>query len=329
MNSITRIILRGVLSGNVTLTPQVLGALKSVSQDHPDLAEPHAVPNESGRSPDASIGETPRTEQSLAFLSPPARCWIRRASRILGCMFMLAAGPVRAELITGTFEQAKEASTQGRYSEAVRGYESILAQQGWSAPVLFNLANAQQREGEFGRAILNYERAALLSPGDPGIAANLHLARQKAGLAEEPQSNLDRLTHLLSLNGWFCFAAIALFLLAVLLLLKTLWPGMQQALNWGSLPAVFALVLAITAMAIQCPGLNRAVVTASEAVAAVSPVTMAQPVFTLRAGESVTWKQAHGTFALVGNRAGRDGWVKASEVARIIPPPRTVAVPRS
>ena len=59
MNSITRIILRGVVSGHVTLTPQVLGALKEVSQDHPGAAGPVKSANESDARTDESGAECP------------------------------------------------------------------------------------------------------------------------------------------------------------------------------------------------------------------------------------------------------------------------------
>jgi hypothetical protein len=73
--------------------------------------------------------------------------------------------------------------------------------------------------------------------------------------------------------------------------------------------------------------LRRAVVIVPEAVAGVSPVTMAQPIFRLRAGEEVTLQKTHGTFALIRNRVGQAGWVKSDEITRIIP--TTVTLPGS
>jgi tetratricopeptide (TPR) repeat protein len=307
----------------------VLGALKEVSQDHPGAGKPANSANETAICPDESDSGTPDPDKHLTFIiSPPGR-WIRRMGWGVGCALALVASLVHAELNPGKFETANDAFAQGRFSEAARGYESIIAQQGWSAPVLFNLANAQQRAGQIGQAILNYERAALLAPGDSDIAANLRLARQKAGLATEPRSWSESVKQLLTLNGWFCFAAVALFLMAVTLPLKQLRPGMSQALNRGSAPAVFALALATMAMAVHWPDLNRAVIIVPEATAGVSPVTMAQPVFKLRAGEAVRLKLTHGAFALLENGAGHEGWVKASEVARVIPSPRHTAMPRS
>jgi tetratricopeptide (TPR) repeat protein len=329
MNSITRIILRGVASGHVTLTPEVLGALKAVSREHPEIEPPANAANQSTAHPEESKSETPAADKPLTFINLLPGRWIRRTGWGVGCALALGAGLAHAKLEPGKFAVANDAFARGGYAEAARGYESIIARQGCSAPVLFNLANAQQREGQFGPAILNYERAALLAPGDPDIAANLHLARQKAGVPAEPRSPMQSVTQLLTVNGWFCFAAVALFLLAVMLPLKQWRPGMRPALNCGSVPAVFAFVLAVLALAIHLPDLNRAVVTAPEAAAGVSPVTMAQPVFKLRAGEIVRLKRTHGAFALIENRAGHEGWVKASEVARVIPAPPQACEPRS
>jgi tetratricopeptide (TPR) repeat protein len=262
MNSITRIILHGVASGSVTLTPQVLGALKEVSQDHPGVDRTVNSTNESATLPEEPDDKTPARDKHLTFENSLPSRRIHLTGCAMTCALILAAGLVHAEFNSAIFETANDAYAQGKYADAARGYESIIAQQGWSAPVLFNLANAQQQNGQLGRAILNYERAALLAPGDPDIAANLHLARQKAGVAEEPRSLFSGVTQLLTLNGWFCFAAVALFLMAAALPLKQLRPGMRQALNWGRVPAVFAFALAVMAILIQCPGLNRAIITA-------------------------------------------------------------------
>jgi hypothetical protein len=56
MNSIRRLILRGVVAGKVTLTPQVLGALKAVSQDHPHVDGPVNSANESATHTDEAKG---------------------------------------------------------------------------------------------------------------------------------------------------------------------------------------------------------------------------------------------------------------------------------
>ena len=327
MNSITRMILRGVVSGHVTLTPEVLGALKEVSQANSGVDESANSAAESANRTDESDSGNSSRNKRLIFINPIAGRWIRRVGCVLACALMLGTNPVRAGQYFGPFENANNAFTHGNYVEATRGYENIIAQQGWSAPVLFNLANAQQCAGQFGRAILNYERAALLAPHDPDIEMNLQRVRQAAGLETGSRSRIESVSQLLSLNGWVGFALVALFLLAAMQPLRQLQPRSQRLLSWGGVTAAFLMAVAAAAIVIRWPDLSRAVVTVPEAVAGVSPVTLAEPLFKLRAGEVVSWQQSHGDYALIENQAGHEGWVKAGEVARVIPSPRQTTVP--
>jgi hypothetical protein len=121
------------------------------------------------------------------------------------------------------------------------------------------------------------------------------------------------------LNAWFGLAALAGFLIAAMLPLKQLRPQLRGAGNMVGVLAAFVLMASVGALGLRGGDLRRAVVTAPEAVAGIAPVTMAAPVFKLRAGEVVTLKQTHGDFALIVNPSGHEGWVKAENVERIIP----------
>lgn len=319
MNSITRLILRRVISENLTLTPQVLEVLKECDEHHPPAETPENSANEPAPPAESSDRDTPPDEKHMTFVNPLPGRWIRQTECGVGVALLLAASLAQAAANPGALETANNAFAEGKYSEAAHGCETIIKQQGYSAPVLFNLANAQQRDGQLGQAILNYERAALLSPNDPDIAANLSSARQKAGIEPERQSPVQQAARALTLDGWFWVAATALFFLAAAFPVRQLRPQLRPALNWSSMAAALVFALAATAIAVRQPELYRAVVIASEATGGVSPVTMAQPVFKLRAGEIVTLQQTHGDFALIRNQAGHAGWVKAGEIARIIP----------
>src|SRR4030081_3271382 len=67
------------------------------------------------------------------------------------------------------------------------------AQAGYSAPALYNLANAYARAGKPGLAVLNYERARLLEPNDSDIDANLRHVRKAAGLPPESRNGFGRM----------------------------------------------------------------------------------------------------------------------------------------
>ncbi len=78
---------------------------------------------------------------------------------------------------------------QGNYLDAIKVYELVIRENGYSAEVNFNLGNCYYKTGNMGKCILNYERALQLDPGDGDIKYNLDLAnlriRDKIGVVDE------------------------------------------------------------------------------------------------------------------------------------------------
>jgi tetratricopeptide (TPR) repeat protein len=246
------------------------------------------------------------------------KTWLRMCGMALSCLAIWLAPGMRARGQDTAFDAANTASAEGKWAEAVRGYENVITRHGYSAPVLFNLANAQVAEGKLGPAILNYERARWLAPNDPDIAANLVLARRKAGLDPETTSRLAALAHSMTWTEWSILATAMLWLVTAALPLRRLLPGARPALTAGAVLGVLVLLAAISALALRWHDLDRAIVTAPEAAARVSPVTVVPPSFALRAGEPVTIKATHGAFVLIVNRPGREGWVSRDAVTPVV-----------
>ena len=82
--------------------------------------------------------------------------------------------------------KAEVAYTKEDYGKAIELYEGLLKTHGESAEIYYNLGNAYYKENKIAPAILNYERALLLDPGDGDIRFNLQLARQKSVDKIEP-----------------------------------------------------------------------------------------------------------------------------------------------
>lgn len=68
--------------------------------------------------------------------------------------------------------------SEEQYGLAITTYESILLSGQVSSKLYFNLGNAYYKSGDIPRAILNYERAKLLSPNDEDINFNIELCNQ-------------------------------------------------------------------------------------------------------------------------------------------------------
>ena len=122
-----------------------------------------------------------------------------------------------------TKAEADSAYVRGQYQQAIRDYEALL-KQGASAELYYNLGNAYYRTENIPEAVLNYERALLLSPGDRDIRFNLQIARSKTFDKIVPESEMffvtwyRSLVSLMSVDGWARTALVALALTIVLLL---------------------------------------------------------------------------------------------------------------
>lgn len=107
------------------------------------------------------------------------------------------------------------------YAEAASAYESILKTKGVSSALYYNLGNCYYKLDDIPHAVLNYERATLLDPGDNDIRANLALARGKTIDKVVPPSEMffvtwwRNLTTSISLDTW-SYVGIAAFVVMLI-----------------------------------------------------------------------------------------------------------------
>jgi len=80
---------------------------------------------------------------------------------------------------TNSFNEGINFFQQKNFDEAIRKFESILSSGNESTETYFNLGNCFAEKREWGKAILNYERALLLSPRDKNSQNNLAFANTK------------------------------------------------------------------------------------------------------------------------------------------------------
>lgn len=151
-----------------------------------------------------------------------------------------------------TKAQADSAYAKGDYASAIELYESILANQGESAAIYYNLGNSYYKNKDIAHSILNYERAYLLSPGDSDIRFNLEMARNNTVDKIDSINQLFLMSWITSLrssfsaDGWAGGAIISfiIFLLALSLYIF----GKQLVLKkLGLLFAGLCLIITIVA----------------------------------------------------------------------------------
>ena len=122
-----------------------------------------------------------------------------------------------------TKEKADSLYAAEHYQEAAKQYEALL-KQGVSSDLYYNLGNCYYRMDDITRAVLNYERAQLLSPGDRDIRLNLQMARSKTIDKIVPESEMffvtwyHSLVNLMSVDGWARMALVSLVIAIILAL---------------------------------------------------------------------------------------------------------------
>lgn len=122
-----------------------------------------------------------------------------------------------------TKEKADSLYAAEHYQEAAKQYETLL-KQGVSSDLYYNLGNCYYRMDDITRAVLNYERAQLLSPGDRDIRLNLQMARSKTIDKIVPESEMffvtwyHSLVNLMSVDGWARMALVSLVIAIILAL---------------------------------------------------------------------------------------------------------------
>ena len=143
------------------------------------------------------------------------------ASRIVLLLIVSLTSVMTSFAVTKV--EADSAYASGEYQQAIKDYEALL-KQGASADLYYNLGNAYYRTENITRAVLNYERALLLSPGDRDIRFNLQIAQSKTIDKIVPESEMffftwyRTLVNLMSVDGWARTSLVSLALVIILLL---------------------------------------------------------------------------------------------------------------
>lgn len=218
------------------------------------------------------------------------------------------------------FSQANRAFSENRYDDAIQGYEGLLARQGFSAPVLFDLGNAYFRTGKIGQALAHYERARLLTPRDPDLQVNEALVLRKAGLPEAPGGGSWRgMLRLLSPNEWAWLLAGSLTLACLGFFIGALRPALGRSLRPLNGLLILLALAAATDGVLRYGDLRRAWVIEADAPVRISPFTEAKAAFTLPDGAEVTVQAAHDTFLLIRDEKGEAGWIDRGQLAPLLP----------
>ena len=253
-------------------------------------------------------------EKYVSATAPTQYLWALFLSIIVSTTSLFAANP------EDVFNQANTAFVSGKYADAIRDYESLTTQSGYSAALLYNLGNAYYRNGQIGHAILNYERAFWLDPNDADIRANLQFVQRAAGFFEADRSWWQTLSDFLRLDSWTWLFVISLALLCAAFILRMTKPTMRAGLRSLIWACLLLLGVSATSIVTRMLELNRAVVLVSETPLRIAPLDPLPASPTLPAGAILEIQKQQGLFFCVRTEDGRSGWVLMKQVERVVSP---------
>jgi len=218
------------------------------------------------------------------------------------------------------FTTANQEYSQGHFTQAISGYEALVRAGQWSANLFYDLGNAYFKTNDFGRAILNYERALALERHHPEATANLQIARDEARALELQQSSPERYLQFASANQYSIAAAIA-FWLAAFAIVMLIFARRRSATLLGAL--IFCLLAGAGAVystytvEYGSNGSALAIITGKNVQARLATADTANSVLALPPGSEVKILSTRGDWIYAALPNNLRGWIPAKNVEQV------------
>lgn len=211
------------------------------------------------------------------------------------------------------------------FASAIQIYEALL-KKGEAAEVYYNLGNSYYKADDIAKAILNYERALLLQPGNNDIRANLDVARSKTvdKMESVPEiffiSWTKALIYSMSVNTW-AILGIVCFILLIISLYFFIFSKQIVWKKAGFVMGIIFLVIVVLANAFAAEQkedlLNRdkAIIMNPSVTVRSTPNESGTSLFVLHEGSKVSIKDASmKDWKEIRLEDGKVGWVPTSSI---------------
>ena len=226
------------------------------------------------------------------------------------------------------FDQANTAYRAARYQDAADIYGSLVDQGCRSHELYYNYANALYRTADLPEAILFYEKALRLKPGDRATRENLELANTKIPNTITPVPKLfltrwrDNAVRNHTTGFWLIWIVLltALLAAAVVTFLLTQAYGLRKATFWVAVIA-FVTLLPLSYTAITSNHYwrhpNEAIVMTTVVNVKGSPDAGSVDKFELHSGNKVTIDDQIDQWLKIEAADGNTGWLNERDLAKI------------
>ena len=252
---------------------------------------------------------------------------LRKVVTVVTLLLSLGASMnIQAKDLDSLWTAGVQAYTDGKFSDASAAWTSIEESGQKSAKLYYNLGNAWFKQGNYPKAILNYERALRLDPSYSDARYNLEFTSNFVQDKIEPvpefilKSVARKVCYVMGSNAW---AVIFLVLLAAALVMGLLFllgssVGKRRA---GFYCGIVLLLLSAGALSFSIWQKSDSVKTDTAIV--MSPVSSVKSspssgssknLFVIHEGTKVTILDEVGTWKNIALADGRQGWITSNEL---------------
>lgn len=252
---------------------------------------------------------------------------LRKVVTVVTLLLSLGASMnIQAKDLDSLWTAGVQAYTDGKFSDASAAWTSIEESGQKSAKLYYNLGNAWFKQGNYPKAILNYERALRLDPSYSDARYNLEFTSNFVQDKIEPvpefilKSVARKVCYVMGSNAW---AVIFLVLLAAALVMGLLFllgssVGKRRA---GFYCGIVLLLLSAEALSFSIWQKSDSVKTDTAIV--MSPVSSvksspssgsSKDLFVIHEGTKVTILDEVGSWKNIALADGRQGWITSNEL---------------
>lgn len=231
-----------------------------------------------------------------------------------------------------SMSMANEAYKNKNFEESIKLYEAEISKNRQlnrqSAQLYYNLGNAYFRDNQIAKAIVNYERALLLEPGDSDIQHNLRFAKTRI---EDKIDSADSfiinqwvrsLQNLFNANTW-AILAIVFFILLILsigvYMISSRLILRKVSFYSGIVLLSFVVITNVFAFRQKNKIVNRStgIIMAPSVSIYTSPDVHSQELFRLHEGAKVKIKRQESNWFEITIANGSVGWLQKKSVETI------------
>ena len=245
-------------------------------------------------------------------------------------VFFPALSHARSSTPESLFYEANRYYTKGDYEQAIQVYKRIIESGYEGGNLYFNLGNCYFKLGKKGMAILYYEKAKRLIPGDADLKANLSyaLTNVNEGKRNWKIEALSALAYISSLEQLCVNTSVSFFLLAGLLIFYILFPKRVKDAETNKLRmwwlaatsiavVVFLVFLSLAVLAYMENARQYAVAVKEGGIVRFEPNKQATLHYELSEGTRVQVLKEKDAWYLVKRRDGLRGWVEKIYLEKI------------